>query len=133
MDPEITFKLKTLRESTSSDEPIDTSDELMEIDNVDNIVGGENKKTRLPCEGNEQNDHRDRSNEIRQKTAEFTRRAEDGKVRAYATPGENQFTEVMVDKYLQDIRSQQTSEQHHSAIVDENYIVVGQHLDRTIV
>ena len=128
-DPEISFKTTHLRDSTSSEDQVDTSDELIDID-LNNVVGGKDK-ARQPNEGGRQPAVR----MVKDKGDDALKEAEAAKARMYATPGEE--TSDMVDRFLNDFRFKQLDRQqctnHPSALVDENYLVMGSHLDQTMI
>ena len=69
-------------------------------------------------------------------SADFVREAEASKVRIFATPGNFNITDNLVDKFLTQTRNEQEQNQTqtcHSAVVDENYLVIGTHLDQSLV
>ena len=120
-DPEISFKAIHLRDSTSSENQVDTSNELIDID-LNNVVGGDDK-ARQPNEGGRQPTGRT----AKDKGDDVLKEVEAAKARMYATPGEE--TSDMVDRFLNDFRFKQWDRQqcanHPSALVDENYLVMG--------
>ena len=50
----------------------------------------------------------------------------------FTTPG-NEFNDLIVNQFLNNVRAQQPKGNQHSALVDENYIIVGVHLDKGII
>ena len=122
METEVTFNLKRLRESTSLDEQGDTSDEMIG-DNCFNV-------NIIPDGG--PGTSKERS--IADKTKELIKEAEASRAHMYGTPG-NQDKMLdngvgdMVEQFLNSMRGQ-TMLQQHSALVDENYLVIGVHLDK---
>ena len=57
--------------------------------------------------------------------------AEASKARMYSTPGNDKLVDGLVNQFLNGIRQQQ--ETQHSAMVDENYQMIGANLDIGIV
>ena len=57
--------------------------------------------------------------------------AEASKARMYSTPGNDKLVDGLVNQFLNGIRQQQKTQD--SAMVDENYQMIGAHLDRGIV
>ena len=110
VDPEITFKEKRI--SSSSDEPIDTSDEL--LDDVDNFIAdcareGQRMKQNIA----EETGKRSQSQGDR-----LIHQTEEGRARAMATPGNSQGI------FLNECNP------HPASVVDENYVVIRGNLDK---
>ena len=117
METEVTFNLKCLRESTSSEQVIDTSDEFMDpacFNTNVNIVADECAKGKKATD----------------KARDLIKQAESSRARMYGTPG-NQI-EGVVDRFLSNIR-ESNNQYQHSVLVDENYLVIGGHLDKGLV
>ena len=133
-DPEITFKVgqKKLRESSSSDDRIDTSDELMEID-----VGNVNDQFIADCASDAKRRRRsdypeelDPEDEARrravQQTEKVIRQAEANQARIHATPGKEQ------SMFERGRFPPMNVSLHHSAMVDDHYMAIGGHVDATL-
>ena len=82
VDSEITFQLNRLRESMSSEDQIDTSDELINDVNVDDISGHQHDVN--------PNDHQEPQVSVWQKCQDVVKEAEAGKARMFATPGKQE-------------------------------------------
>ena len=131
-DPEISFNYKN-RDSTSSEEKVNTSDEFMEVDVNERFIAecareAANSKSRLlrDEEGcNEGTSSHDQTRERQiSRSDQFIREVEASKARMIKTPGELTNHSVFNAKELEVIQ--------HSVVVDENYMVVGAHLDRNL-
>ena len=126
VDMEISFNVHKYRESTSSEEQIDTSDEILEVDfNTCFIADCANEAVRQRS-NNEASTSYDRpqekDNQI-SRSEQIIRDAEALRARMHKT---GNFP-VNLGEVSLDMRRA-----HHSALVDENYLVVGAHLDRII-
>ena len=122
-----------MRESTSSDEQIDTSDELIDTHcfNVDLISDAPGPSG-----------SRQKAAEEEGRARQLIQDAEASKARMYGTPGNNTVVNVntgmsemhdIMEQFLNNMRVHQASLQQHSAQVDENYLVVGAHLDKSLI
>ena len=136
VDPEVSFRMKKHRESSSLEDQIDTSDELMEIDiNEKFIADCETEAARQrQRDHNETTDgqnnadrHHDASKQ--NQTMDMIQESEASKARMYTTPG----NAPLINSEL-NIETNQVSPltQHYSSMVDENYLVIGSHLDGSI-
>ena len=97
-DPEITFKPRSegreipletqkKRDSSSSDEPIDTSDEMMDVDINENFIADcEKEAGRGRDELMDDNRSRDREN-VHKQTGDIIKEAEASRARIFQTPG----------------------------------------------
>ena len=125
VDSEVTFNLKQShanveserRGSTSSEDQIDTSDEIMDVDNF--IADCEARA--LNSKGGVVRESEDKTYQY--KGDDMIREAEAAKVRMAATPGEFQSNHCNV---LVSFCRQQ------AVIVDKNYIMVGSHVDENL-
>ena len=138
-DPKITFNFKRLRESTSSEEQNENSDENMEqlcVNNDENNITGDDR--RHATRGGNSNWTDDRWTQPQPSHAqEMVKEAEAAIAQMFQTPGNvpptaEGLVNNMVDQFLNEARNQQVA-LHHSAIVDENYLVIGAHLDKTLI
>ena len=120
-ETDITFNLKRLWESTSSEEQIDMSDELIEPNCYhSNLI------TDQPGPSGHQ--------PTNDKAKWLLQQVEASKARMYGTPGnQNNGIDEMVDQFLDNVRVQQVDTQYHSALVDENYLVIGTHLEKGLI
>ena len=141
VDQEISFKLNRLRDSTSSEEQGDTSGETMETEFSPPtvIAGGQEHSCRPSAKariGPRQN---------LQPAEEVVRKAEAGKARMFATPG-NEICNIngvhnsndIIDSFLNQERGRCEAEKvaamvSQSTLVDENYMTMETHLDKTMV
>ena len=129
VDPEISFKEKDKnRDSTSSEDKIDTSDNLMEVevDVNDRFIAdcaAEAERQKLKGKGDNRtqghHDSRDRQCAAKGVITE----AERNRTRIFATPGTSSFNPFWL---------QQSSKSIKSAEVDENYLIIGAHIDPQI-
>ena len=128
VDPEITFRIESKgdskhRNSSSSEERIDTSDEMMEVDDLDI-----NECFIADCqaEANRGRLYQDAPDEREPNPAEeLIRKAEAAKAKIYTLPGnENQMTNYV---------SQGGQPESDKVMdVDQNYIMVGAHIDANL-
>ena len=110
MDTEITFNFKK-RDSSSSEDRIDTSDEMIKVDVNDQFIAEcRDAAKKMRREGRNQ-----QQAEVRQ---QVTRDAEANKARLYATPGNMNL-----------LNFDSTVNAVNSSAYDENYMVVGAHVD----
>ena len=115
VDSEITFKIREPEErrgSSSSEEPleVDTSDELMD---VDNFIADCEQRAREGSRGHQPNfDRQQQARPRRSQGENMIREAENGKIRALATPG-NQLN-LTSHAIRQDANE-----------VDQNYLMIG--------
>ena len=118
VDAEVSFRVPRKRDSSSSEDNVNTSDELMEIDVNDQFIAdhaGEGRKHQ--GDGTEhQISHSEK----------IIREAEASKARMFKMPG-NEF-EVNVHS-LQRGEAQMGGQP--ATMIDENYMVVGAHIDKT--
>ena len=122
VDKEISFRVKN-RDSSSSEDKIDTSDELMEIDLSDEFIADCSRRKTDRNDQHKSTDHRQRQEEVAKQLShgdQIIRDAEASKARMLRTPGECNL------EFLE------RQEKQHSAVVDKNYMVVGAHLDESI-
>ena len=119
VDPEITFNVHDeKRNSSSPDDWIDTSDELMEIE--DNAHSNFIAECAAAAAGNSRSQKRKEDDGDR-----VIREAEASKARLFATPGNEQNSLGCLNNWGQYRVTQ-------SAAVDENYMVVGTHVDQSL-
>ena len=135
VDPEISFKEKIVekevqlekevdkRDSTSSEEQIDTSDELIEMDVHDKFIAecaaeASNRKRTYPYTDEGGQEMHDRAETI-------IREAEAARIRMLGTPGKNFGT--CTDRPHNCFAVCSTLQ--HSALVDENYMTIGAYVD----
>ena len=137
VDAEITFNRSKFRESSSSEDQIDTSDDLMETDVNDKFIAecaaevekGRSRKRSNTGEVQETNDIRPTRPNCGE---EMICEAEASRARIFRTPG-NEFTNPPARGSLG--FNQEDSlpyVQQYLTVVDENYLVTGSHLDRSI-
>ena len=134
VDSEITFRvnkadISKLRESSSSEDPIDTSDEMMDIDvcNVnENFIAdcktdvNQRKHSYSHNERETTSQANDREVDFQEQTDAVIRQEESAKARILATPGKSPDH---FDRFLGNSAIQ------HSSMVDENYLTIGGNLD----
>ena len=128
-DPEISFKLskgndnlQQRRESSSSDDQIDTSDELLDVETFIAECQENAKKT----QGETLRAGRDEFNRVQQaRREEVVHNAEAGKARAYATPGNIPFSVELTPAVI-------NPNIHQASVVDKNYVVIGNNLDKVL-
>ena len=114
VDSEITFTLnnqKVNRDSTSAEEQMDTSDELVDL-NVDKFIAECQEDARRRSHKRELLGTEERQDFRMGQSHEMIKEAEEGKARMLATPGTN----------LSEFKQQ-------ANIVDESYMVIGGHVD----
>ena len=116
VDSEVTFKIvkEGQRVSTSSEEQIDTSDEMLDVD-VHRFIADCAQEVKEGNIGNAEMDENKRDNMIKE--------AEAAKARMLATPGKNPF-EPQHD-FHKFVNCQAT-------VVDQNYIMVGSNIDEQL-
>ena len=135
-DPEITFKIPIEgnnvqlesdkvrnRESSLSDDQIDTSDEMMEVDQSIHdkfIADCEAEATRRRSKS------RDETDRARCEADDIIREAEAGRAQVYAMPGK---PNVIVNENLEGLNF---SVHQPAAEADENYVMVGSNLDQSL-
>ena len=70
-----------------------------------------------------------------EKTKQFIQEAKASKARMYGTPGKQLMSRVndMFDQFLNSMWVQQVNTQQHSAMVDENYLVIGANVEKGLV
>ena len=124
VDPEVSFRVKGNRDSSSSEDRIDTSNELMEIDNHEleidqtQFIAECKKAARQKCmnEGNGADEAMDDGEKV-------IWQAEASKARLYATPGKD------FDRLPNWQSGQRQNNASFVTVVDENYLVIGSHID----
>ena len=133
-DPEITFKVRQ-RDSTSLEDQVNTSDELMEIDINEQFIA----ECAAEARNSRQKDAREPHTPKEISTGEqIIQESEAAKARMFKTPGNEQ-----IDRFLnhrrslvdQDVIGYPEGANHqvqHSAVVDENYMVIGAHIDKLL-
>ena len=133
VDSEITFKINRKRlemgrrDNTSSEDKNDTSDELMEVDDELNSRFIADCVSNVGAETSDRNRSRsgDREGETsraRNQADKIIRGAEAAKAHVFGTPGKDQVL-------YKNTNNCNTS----AATVDENYIIVGAHLDEALI
>ena len=115
-DPEITLNIKKNRDSSSSEERIDTSYELMEVDFNDQFIAD--------CQAEAAKRSRNRAElgiETRpgEPSDRIIRQAEASKVKLFATKGNTNL-----------LNWNQTDAAVSSANIDENYLIIGAHIEQ---
>ena len=126
VDSEITFKVtgnqnqvnqirdRNCRESSSSDEFIDTSDEMMEVDGNDPFI--------VDCEPCRDEEVVKRQDTPKQQSDDMMRNAEAAKIRILHTPGNGHVLGQF----------EMPTNQQYSTVVNENYLVIGNHVDMAL-
>ena len=125
-NPEITFnESKRNRESTSSEDHVNTSDELMDIDVNDQFIADCAAEAR----GNNRNTPReDRARQV-DRREKALRESEAGKARMYKKAGNDNlefgqnFDGIPQVNMMSNLAGR--AEVQHSAFIDENYMVIG--------
>ena len=143
VDPEIAFKMREgrdlldsppedKRQSSSSDEKIDTSDELMDIDadfndqflaDCSDTNNQDNRRSRASVPQNEPRRPTHEERTMEQAMARI-RESEAKKINMFRTPGNEIENSNM--------GSQGISATQHSAVVDENYVSIGSHIENSL-
>ena len=122
VDPEIMFKKRD--SSSSEDGRIDNSDELMEIDCnkfiAECAAEASHRKRAYPQVQYRRPDPQETADDV-------IRRAEAGKIRMLPTPGN--YQNPIQGEFG---RFNGGTANQHSSVVDENYIVVGSHIDPSL-
>ena len=114
VDPEISFKLpEERRGSSSSEEQIDTSDELMDVDNFI-----------ADCEAAAKKDRVNQSKSTYRRE-DMVREAEAGKARAMATPGNENVQAHIFDMSPEQFIDAGGLNRQQANVVDENYMLMG--------
>ena len=151
VDPEIHFRQKKSKKdriSSSSDEPVDTSDEFMDVDvpfKEDDFIaecavanehrghGGFPWQSR--SRNHEQNGRRSRSGRSPtsrwlDKGEEMVWQAEAARAKIFAVPGKelNLHQDGMIGRFINE-SNLKMQQQQNSVICDENYMMMGTHLD----
>ena len=115
VDPEITFKKgkQTKRDSSSSEDHVDTSDDMieMDVDFNDRFIADCEQEAQRIC--NSFAEDRVTATEVQNQAANYIKEAEAAKARILNTPG----------------KTLDFSQSPLSANVDDNYIIVGAHID----
>ena len=129
-DPEITFKSKT-RDSTSSEDHVNTSDELMEIDINEQFIA------ECAAEASQVDKRNSKEQPQLVSTSEqVICEVEAAKARMFKTPGNEQIDMYMrqgeVSRDIGEYSGQGAHQIQHSALVDKNYMVVGAHIDKVL-
>ena len=148
VDQEITFKVMPLevvstkqnRESSSSDKRIDTSDELMEIDEAVNIDFNEKFIADCVAEARRKCVHPQKEEiEHRPSTQDnnIITNAEAAKICMLGTPGKqyealHQCRRCACSQFNGVDRFVLPPQQQHLSMVDENYMVIGMHVDAAL-
>ena len=137
VDPEVSFRMKKQRESSSSKDQIDTSDELMEIDINEKFISDcaadaarqrhHDRDESTDGQNNVRGRHRDSTKQNR--TMDMIRESEASKARMYATPGN---APLINSEFNAETNQVSPLVQHYSSMVDENYLVIGSYLDGCI-
>ena len=144
VDPEIIFNRSKLRNSSSSDEPdkqIDTSDEMMEVDINEKFIADcaeearkqqQQRGTKRPIDGRDDQPCTSKQVNRIDHAEDKIREAEASKAQMFRTPGKDNFYERYYDVVDLDQEASPPFPQHYSLMVDENYLVIGAHLDGAI-
>ena len=148
VDPEVSFRYSKANESSSSDEQINTSDEVTEMDVdineqfISDCNNAARKRTYAEAGTSRQADKtrpRDREamnpDSVEAHRAEEVREREASKARMFATPGNSDningdFNCLNVNGFEANQGSPPLIQQY-SSMVDENYLVIGSHVDGT--
>ena len=139
VDPEITFKLNqdannsneniqiNRRESSSSEEHIDTSDELLD---VDKFIADCQESVRRRTQDDKGEQHLKK--QVNQ-ADQIIKDAEENKARMLATPGNCQINFPVIHNQLEPGQINAPLMAHqHATLVDENYLVIGGHVDEAL-
>ena len=138
VDQDISFKVNNKRDSSSSEDRIDTSDELMDMeDNSPNAYRANIDPDKFIADCVEKarrsndNDTRDKQEGGRpsfvEESEKVIREAEAAKVRLYGTPGRGQCHKNAINWPVP-----MPVGGEFAALVDENYLVIGSHVDRIL-
>ena len=132
-DPEISFKTKPNRESSSSEDRIDTSDEMMEIDINEQFIADCEKEPRWQRNAQQINqdkqpDHADMEDPL-ERSQQVIREAEASKARLFATKGT--YSNVNNPNWgsLNEMRNVKGTK---ASDVDDKYLVIRSHVDVSI-
>ena len=136
VDSEITFNETRMRDSTSSEDQINTSDELMDVDINEQFIAecatqAERKRgTKRPMH-EEAEDWNDLRQNKPSRGEEMVKEAEASRARIFGTPGN--CVEVENQGFINGLTLNEGGSppvvQQYSSMVDENYLVIGAHLD----
>ena len=126
-DPEVTFNLSKSqrnRESSSSEEQIDTSNETLDVDNFIADCESNARRRQSMSEGNER-----RSRKSQFECDQMIRESENAKVAMYATPGNAKspgLCEPVINNMLTNVNP------HHYQLVDQQYQVISGGVDEVM-
>ena len=127
---------KNNRFSSSSDEPeqVDTSDEMLELDNMDindRFIADCAREAVAAAAISSPNEEKDQAqvNKARQKAEDMIRKAEMKWAQLLATPGK--YPQVVINEVQLQNPGALTPMQL-SSMVDERYLVIGSHLDPSL-
>ena len=119
IDKEISFHIKK-KDSTSSDDQIDTSDELLDVDKF--IADCQEDARRSRESHSSRRDDETAHTTIQSQANQVVKEAEASRARMIAMPGKEQ---MVVDYNIMQYRQQAT-------IVDESYLVIGNQIDESL-
>ena len=140
VDSEITFNVKNNRDSTSSEERMDTSDELMEIEGELDVnerfiadCAAEARRAQAARDGRPapQAQYTGRRGPSTEEGENIIRQNEANKANLYATPGNYP---INMPSQLREFHNApgQCSAAQAAVTVDENYLVIGSHVDSAV-
>ena len=132
-NPEISFNFKNKRDSSSSEERIDTSNELMEIDVNDQFIADCAKQAERQKQQHHQRPE-DNPTEDMERSQQVIREAEASKARLFATKGRQNQIISTIPNVGNWVENNLDNEENvvRSADVDEKYLVIGAHVDPLI-
>ena len=132
-DPEISFKTKPNRESSSSEDRINTSDEMMEIDINEQFIADCEKEARWQRNAQQINqdkqpDHADMEDPL-ERSQQVIREAEASKARLFASKGTYSNVNNPNWGLLNEMRNEKGTK---ASDVDDKYLVIRSHVDVSI-
>ena len=123
-DPEITFKIKDKRDRSSSEDKIDTSDELMEININEQFILDCQRQAQKDEQSCRQQQHQHQQDQAEpdplEKSQQVIREAEAAKARMFNTKGNYNYHPATLNFLPNSMRS---------VDIDENYLIIGTHVD----
>ena len=117
VDKEISFHIKR-KDSTSSDDQIDTSDKLLDVDKFIADCQEDARRRSRDRDGERSSDNMNAHHRRTSQTDQAIKEAEAAKARMMATPGKYPLEIHEIDNFRQ-----------HANIVDESYLVIGNQID----
>ena len=138
IDHEVSFNLKAHRESSSSDDRIDTSDKLMDIPeqrDSSNLVDINATKFIAECEEAARQSRRvdrDHPGPTMHEGERIIRQAEAKNATLYATPGNQQLGQGALGNWLGAQALPNSTTNQLASTVDENYLVIRSHVDAAL-